>query len=228
MSYRGLSPSSVEKYVGAINGTLSEWANENKLLDGPLISITSVSSFNTVSSQIRSLAAFKERNSRGNNMYSSALAKFGEYLTDGFENDLEADIDELLDDQQVSSTERRNLVKSRIGQGIFRQRVLAHWKMCAVTGFEDTSILVASHIKPWRSSTNLERLDGFNGILLTPNLDKAFDAGLITFGKDGLIQISPLLYDSQRLGITDTMWVGLALKHQPYMEFHRTKVFRSK
>ena len=226
MRYRGLSPSSVDKYVGAINGPLSEWAQENRLLDGPLISITSVSAFNAVSDQIRSLAAFKERNSRGHHMYSSALAKFSEYLTEGFESDLEADIDELLDDQKLTVTERRNLVKARIGQGVFRQRLLAHWKKCSVTGFEDTSLLVASHIKPWRSANNLERLDGFNGLLLTPNLDKVFDAGLVTFTEDGAVQISPLIVNAEMLGITSSLSVNLTTKHEVYMDFHRNNVFR--
>jgi putative restriction endonuclease len=227
LSYRGLSASSVDKYFGAVKGQLSEWASDHKLTEGPLISLTSVSTFKVIDSQLRSLPVLQKRNSRGHHMYSSALAKFGEYLNEGLENDLEADLDDLLDDDQITATERRNLVKSRIGQGVFRQRLLTHWKKCAVTGFEDTSLLVASHIKPWRSSDNLERLDGFNGLLLTPNLDKAFDAGLITFAEDGSIRVSPLLTDAEKLGITGTMRINVTPKHEPYMIFHRTKVFRS-
>lgn len=227
MLHRGLSLSSAQKYVGAIQGSLSEWAVENNLLAGPLISLTSLAAFNQVDPKIRALPSFQERNLRGHHMYSSALVKFAEYLSEGFGNDVEADIDFILDDKTLSETERSSLVKSRIGQGVFRQRLLAHWKKCAVTGFEDTSLLVASHIKPWRSANNFERLDGFNGLLLTPNLDKAFDAGLVTFTEDGAIRISPLIVNAEKLGITSSMRVDLTPKHEVYMHFHRASVFRS-
>jgi putative restriction endonuclease len=227
MRHRGLSPSSVEKYAGAIDGPLSEWANEYKLLEGSLASISSASIFHGVSSQIRALTVFRERNARGHQMYSSALAKFSEYLSEGFDNDLDSDIDDLLDNDNLTTTERRNLVKSRIGQGIFRQRLLAYWKKCAVTGFEDTCLLLASHIKPWRVSSNSERLDKFNGLLLTPNLDRAFDSGMVTFDQHGSICISPLFIGFEKLGISISMRVNLSSEHEQFMIFHRSKVFRS-
>ena len=227
MLHQGLSESSARKYVGAIQGPLSAWANENKLLAGPLISVTSSVTFNQVDSEIRSLPVFLERNATGHHMYSSALAQFSQYLADAHNNDVESDIDTIFEDQNLNETERRNLVKSRIGQGIFRQRLLAHWKQCAVTGFADTGLLVASHIKPWRASNNSERMDGFNGLLLTPNLDKAFDAGLITFDLGGQIVVSPRLKDFSKLGITTEMKVDLSPDHEPFMTFHRSSVFHS-
>lgn len=228
MLHRGLTRSSVQKYVGAIQGPLTEWANKSNFLAGPLIAVMGPATFKQVDLKIRSLPIFQERNLRGHHMYSSALAKFSEYLSEGFKNDVEADIDSILDDQDLSKTERSNLVKSRIGQGLFRQRLLSHWKQCAVTGFKDTSLLVASHIKPWRSSTNTERLDGFNGLLLSPNLDKTFDSGLITFEMNGLIKVSPFLLDFDMLGIMINMKVNLSDKHEPFMNFHRTNVFLGK
>lgn len=228
MLYRGLSSSSADKYVGAIQGPLSQWAIENAIMAGPLTSLTSIATFNDVASKIRQLPIFQERNERGHNMYSSALVKFAEYLAEGYAGDVETDIDSILDDTAVSSTERHDLVKCRIGQGIFRQKLIAYWKACAVTGYKDTALLVASHIKPWRACTNAERLNPFNGLLLTPNLDQAFDAGLITFGKDGLISLSPLLSSAQQLGIETGMRVSLVSQHEPFMDFHRTFVFRSK
>ena len=170
---------------------------------------------------------FLERNATVHHMYSSALAQFSQYLGDGYRNDVESDIDTIFEDQNLTETERRNLVKSRIGQGIFRQRLLAHWKQCAVTGFGDTGLLMASHIKPWHSSNNSERLNGFNGLLLTPNLDKAFDTGLITFDLGGHIKVSPRLKDFNKLGITTEMKVELSPEHEPFMTFHRANVFHS-
>ncbi len=227
MLHRGLSPSSANKYVGAIQGPLSQWAIESGIMAGPLTSLTSLTAFNEISSKIRLLPIFQERNERGHNMYSSALVKFAEYLVEGFAGDVETDIDTILDDTAVSPTERQDLVKCRIGQGTFRQKLIAYWKACAVTGYRDTGLLVASHIKPWRACTSAERLNPFNGLLLTPNLDRAFDAGLITFGQDGLISLSPLLSSPRQMGIETDMRVTLATQHEPFLAFHRTSVFRS-
>lgn len=227
MRNQGLSESSVQKYQGAIQGRLSTWATENNFLDGPLDALTSLSAFNVVDLKLRELPVFNEWNTTGHHMYSSALARFQEYLTDGHKNDVEADVDSIFDDSSLTETERKNLVKSRIGQGIFRQRLLSHWKQCAVTGFGDTAMLIASHIKPWRVSSNVERLDGFNGLLLTPNLDKAFDSGLITFESGGHIVISPLFKDFEKLGINMSMKVDLSPQHEPFMAFHRTGVFHA-
>lgn len=224
--HRGLSTSSTEKYVGAIQGPLSSWAIEGGITAGPLTAFTNPTAFNDVASQIRSLPIFLERNERGHNMYSSAITKFAEYLGEGFGSDVEADIDAILNDTNLSKTERLNLVKSRIGQGTFRQKLLKYWKTCAATGFKDTSMLVASHIKPWRACSNEERLDPFNGLLLTPNLDKAFDAGFITFAPNGSVSLSPLLTEPEKLGITTDLRVQLIGPHEQFMSFHRTIVFR--
>lgn len=227
MLHRGLSSSSAEKYVGAIQGPISQWAVANNIMAGPLTALTSLSAFNDVASRIRLLPVFQERNERGHNMYSSALAKFADYLAEGYDGDVETDIDAILDDSAISATERHELVKCRIGQGTFRQKLIAYWQACAVTGYKGTGLLVASHIKPWRACSNAERLNPFNGLLLTPNLDSAFDAGLISFGQDGLISISPLLSNPQQLGIEAGMRVKLLDSHQPFMDFHRSAVFRS-
>ena len=98
----------------------------------------------------------------------------------------------------------------------------------AVIGYKDIGILLASpHIKPGRACTNAERLNTFNGLLLTPNLDRVFDAGLITFCEYGLILLSPLLSSPKQLGIKTGMQVTLANQQVPFMDFHRASEFRS-
>lgn len=91
-----------------------------------------------------------------------------------------------LDNAQppLSTTEKDALVKVRIGQSAYRRRLLRRWKGCAVNECREKTLLIASHIKPWSVSTDDERLSVDNGILLSPTLDKAFDAGLISFGDD--------------------------------------------
>lgn len=226
MRHRGLSDSSVKKYEGAVSGVMSEWAIDGGLMDGPLTSIQSLSRFESIAIGLRKLPIYQERNDRGHNMYNSALNKYAEYLEEGFDSDIEADVEAILAEGGVTDTEKASLLKTRIGQGNFRQKLIALWGGCAVTGYRDTALLVASHIKPWRASSNKERLDGYNGLLLLPTLDKAFDSGLISFDQAGKILISPLLQDPQELGITADMEVILRSEHLEYMKFHRECVFR--
>jgi len=227
MQHRGLSPSTVKKYEGAVRGAMSEWAMQNGLISGPLIAINSSIAFKQIAASIRELPIYIERNERGHNMYNAALEKFSDFLAEGHENDAEADIDEILGDCTKSVTEISSLVKARIGQGAFRQKLISHWNGCAITGFKDTCFLVASHIKPWCVCNNDERLDPFNGLLLIPNLDRAFDSGHITFSTEGDIIISPQLADPAKLGISSKMRLSLAPQHEPHLAFHRQHVFRA-
>ena len=59
---------------------------------------------------------------------------------------------------------------------------------------ENTAHLIASHCEPWRDSTNQERLDGENGLLLTPSIDHLFDRGFIGFEDSGRLIISPVAH----------------------------------
>lgn len=141
-------------------------------------------------------------------------------------------LDELESHQNeyklLEKTEKDAIVKSRIGQGLFRDGVVKLWSHCAVTGLNNLSLVRASHIKPWRYSSNQERLDPMNGLLLQPMLDHLFDAGFITFSVNGTIMFSSILSqdDIQKLGLTS----DLKLKKTPaevmsYMEYHRENVF---
>lgn len=127
-------------------------------------------------------------------------------------------------------TEREAIIRARIGQGPFRNDLLRYWGSCAVTGISEPSVLRASHIKPWRDSTNEERLDPNNGLLLAAHIDALFDAGLVTFEEDGKIRLSILLAneDLKQLGITSEMRLRLVSdSHERYLSHHRNSVFRS-
>jgi hypothetical protein len=128
----------------------------------------------------------------------------------------------------LSKTEFEAVRLSRIGQGRFRDSQLALWAGCAVTRCKTTRILRASHLKPWAASTNKERLDPYNGLLLVPNLDAALDAGLITFGDDGKILFSSQLDfgDALSLGIKPTMKISTVYKRNlKYLRYHKQYVF---
>jgi putative restriction endonuclease len=101
----------------------------------------------------------------------------------------------VLAQPDLTATQKQQLVTARRGQGIFRERVLALESRCRVTGVTNPWLLVASHIRPWRScDTAAQRLDGANGLMLTPDVDRLFDRGLISFGDDGGdVLVSPAL-----------------------------------
>jgi hypothetical protein len=128
----------------------------------------------------------------------------------------------------LTPTEKLTLCKARRGQGKFREDLLKYWDCCCVTECSHLSLLRASHIKPWKGSTNKERLDPFNGLLLSPNLDFAFDSGLITFEDSGKIKISPQLSTTDRaaLGIHARLRMRqVSAKHLPYLKHHREERF---
>jgi len=140
---------------------------------------------------------------------------------------IEEDIAEIISSGTKGPTEKAQFINARIGQGQFRKSLLGYWGKCAVTGVRYPAMLLASHIKPWSKSSDYERLDQFNGLLLTPNLDRAFDQGLISFAETGLIILSKSLKDAQKLGISSGMNIELTKEHQQYMKFHREIVFKN-
>jgi hypothetical protein len=102
-------------------------------------------------------------------------------------------------------TERKGLITSRVGQGAYRKSILYRWEFkCAVTSYSKNEILIASHILPWKDSTNDQRLDVNNGILLSPTYDALFDQHLISFENNGkIILTDSLLKTNYRdIGVT--------------------------
>lgn len=131
----------------------------------------------------------------------------------------------------LPETERQFIIQSRVGQGLFRSKLVLYWKGCSVTEATCIPLLKASHIKPWRDSSNKERLDSSNGLLLSPNLDAAFDSGLITFDPQGKIMLSSEIRGAPayHLHINGKMRINqklLTKDHQGYLEHHRTHVFK--
>lgn len=144
---------------------------------------------------------------------------------DPVQNDLIAHEEELV---LAPETECMELRKSRIGQGKFRESLIQTWGGCAVTGATQVDVLKASHIKPWRHSTNEERLSPANGLLLAPTLDTLFDAGYVSFAEDGKIltsiAITPENYG--RLGVNAEMRLLRAVReHESFLLHHRRVIF---
>lgn len=131
----------------------------------------------------------------------------------------------------IDETEKKSLINSRRGQGRFRSNLMGFENRCRLTGVSDPRLLIASHIKPWRACmTNEERLDGNNGLLLSPSADHLFDKGFISFEQDGTMLISTKINPNELklLGINtrNTINVGAFTNEQAsYLIFHRENIF---
>jgi putative restriction endonuclease len=144
----------------------------------------------------------------------------------------EKSIEKSINESKIPPTEKDALIKSRVGQGKFRKDLLKYWgSKCSVTGFLNTNFLTASHIKPWRDGNNVERLDQYNGFLLSPSYNTAFDQGYISFNDSGQIILSRELNMDAALiiGIKDNAVIkDLDSKHQFYLEYHRDQIFKDR
>lgn len=134
-------------------------------------------------------------------------------------------------DQRLDETERRALILARRGQGLFRSNVQIIERACRVTKVERREHLIASHIKPWRDSSNDERLSSENGLLLTPTIDHLFDKGFISFERDGELIVSPVADRTSlhRMGIPvdRRVQVGAFSEGQrTFLDYHRDNILR--
>lgn len=131
-----------------------------------------------------------------------------------------------------SKTMVKALVAARIGQGPFRNALLAVFGgVCPITGLARPELLVASHIMPWSVGSDSERLDSNNGILLAAGIDSAFDKGLITFDASGALIVSPLRFSAAELSLIGTRSMAtlpatfLTVERIAYLQYHQTNVF---
>ncbi len=140
-------------------------------------------------------------------------------------------MEEVIADRTIPETTRKAVVLARRGQGLFKQNVQRLESKCRVTGVEKIEHLRASHCKPWRDANNEERLDGENGLLLTPDVDHLFDRGFISFEDNGSLLVSPVAHREslQRMGLDEAILRrnvgGFSEGQRSYLAFHRDSVF---
>ena len=137
---------------------------------------------------------------------------------------------QLAQNPAIIETEKLALIRARRGQGLFKENVMRMERACRITKVDNPSHLIGSHIKPWRDSNNEQRLDGENGLLLTPSIDHLFDRGFISFEGDGRLLVSPVAdaLSLRRMGVAtgDKVNVGdFSSGQRRYLEFHREDVF---
>ena len=225
-----LSDSSIYKYSHAVN-TISKEMRQKGIIPVDLFAMSELQC-DIYLPIILQDPDFISKNSTGNNMYSNALKQYRMFRT--------ATSDKIVDQAEVekaisgyatlAETERTAIVKSRVGQGLFRKRLIDKYKgACIITGVSAKKLLVASHIKPWAVSNNEERLSEENGLLLSPTYDKLFDYGLITFSNQGNMIISSQLSneDKSKLHLsTDIEYdLKMSLKMMEHLDYHRDIIF---
>ena len=132
-------------------------------------------------------------------------------------------------DTGIPDTERAALIVSRRGQGLFKQRVMEIETQCRITGVTNPIHLRASHSKPWRDSSNEERLNGENGLLLTPTIDHLFDRGFISFEDSGVLIVSPVAHtlSLNRMGVVTDRIVNVGTfteGQKQFLDYHRESV----
>ncbi len=225
-----LSDSSVYKYTRAVN-TISNEMKEKGVITESLLAM-SVLQLDIFVPLILHDPNFVAKNKRGDHMYSNALKQYRLFR--------KIETVEVIDHDEVTSvienyanlqeTERSAIVKSRIGQGLFRKELIKKYNSsCVVTGINEKKLLIASHVKPWVVCTNAERLSVENGLLLSPTFDKLFDCGLISFSDTGKILISSQLskdvVSKLHISTADTFNLKASTELKQNLEYHRDVVF---
>lgn len=123
------------------------------------------------------------------------------------------------------TTEAERLIVQRIGQDVFRDRLMDYWQgCCPLTGISDRALLRASHIIPWAEcETDAERLDVHNGLLLSALRDAAFDRALVTFDNEGYPEFSPSLSEQARIEFRWNSPISLTEEHRRRLARHRER-----
>lgn len=225
-----LSDSSIYKYTRAIN-TISNEMLEQKVINKSLLEMNLVE-LDIAIANILNNEYFLKKNSKGNNMYSNSLKQFRYFNCENMgRSEAEQCIEkEISNSLELTSTEKQMIINARVGQGKYRNGLLKKYKnRCIVTGIDNPQLLIASHIKPWSVCDNEERIDIENGLLLSPNIDRLFDYGLLTFQDNGKIELSSFVGDKNvnRLHIDKDLVVDLCATKRllSYMEYHRDVIF---
>ena len=224
----GKADGTADKYSRAVAGVISRWALDAGLSSRYIDQVHSITELVKIYDGLKSVNIYIERNKQNKNIYDCALKAFIDYRRRETSEQLEQDISNILKDRTIKAADRASYISTRVGQGKFRSKLITYWGKCALTGYSDVRLLVASHIKPWRESDNVERLDPYNGLLLLPNLDKVFDLGYITFTEKGSLIVSEFIETPRVLGINKKMRIKVVSQHQDYLAYHRESVFEKK
>lgn len=186
-----LSLRSIDHYNSGLNSVSKEMYSKNVI--SKLLQDMDLSELDKSIQLILTDSDFIKKDLIGKKMYSNALKKYRCYLSS------ETDYSKIyLQDEAairsnitLTSTEKEEIIKARVGQGKFKDLLNQKYdSKCIITGITTREILIASHIKPWSVSNNIDRLSVDNGLILSASYDKLFDRGLISFTDRGELMVS--------------------------------------
>lgn len=128
-------------------------------------------------------------------------------------------------------TKQKDIRQAREGQGTYRAALLEQCRFCPFTMIADERLLIASHIKPWAASDDSEKVDPYNGYMLSPLFDKLFDRGFITFTENRHLILSEFIspFTWKQLNLkNDTFIKALPMDDSriKYLQFHHESVFK--
>jgi putative restriction endonuclease len=137
----------------------------------------------------------------------------------------------------IDATQIERVTRVRVGQRFFRCTILASYRsQCCICRIPIPSLLIASHIIPWRDREDL-RLNPHNGLCLCALHDKAFDAGLLTVDEQYRVVIARQIKDylpneGIETGLIQHHGRGILLPdkfvpEQEFLQYHSTKIFLS-
>ena len=153
------------------------------------------------------------------------------YSSDNIEDIISNSVESLITNEEERETIKEAITKIRIGQSQFRNDILnSDSNSCIFTDINDPKLLIASHIKPWKESSNVERRDLHNGLLLTPTFDKLFDRFLITFDETGNLiwssnRLTNDIINKLKLGVSaiEENMIDINENNRIYFDFHRER-----
>jgi len=131
--------------------------------------------------------------------------------------------------KEFTGKDKISISTYRIGQKLFKKKLLNKYNKCAICDIDVQELLIASHIKPWKDSDGLEKINFFNGLLLCPNHDKLFDKGLISFKDDGTLIINDEIQENlKELNLKKNLKISFFHETLRFIFWHRENIFNKK
>lgn len=225
-----LSSATIDHYIGGVKAISKDMMNQ-QVIDKPL-DVMSLSELDVAICNIFDDSFFIAKDSKGNYMYSNSLKKYRQYIFDNadFDSIIDNDVNQIKSDTTLSIIEKEQLIKARRGNGVFKDELFKKYNgRCIITLINLRQILIATHIKPWSVSTNKERLDTNNGLLLSGTYQMLFDKGLITFDYNGNIIVSNAITENnaQRLNIKNGNHYNIMPNTEmiSFLKYHKEHIF---
>lgn len=186
--------------------------------------LNSEKTLNEAEKELKKLLSNRQKPESDLKAYLNDMKYFRDFLKSQYNPITAEEIEKCSSVENLVGKEKYALTKIRINQGAIRKNALKKYNSrCAICNMNAEELLIASHIKAWTDSTESEKGDVDNILLLCPNHDALFDKHYISFDAFGQIIISPQITSENQklLNINTDMHIELSDKMKDYMDYHR-------